>query len=253
MTTYEFTPGFSVDLSTVTEVVRNYQCAYVHTGDQVIKITYLPNDEACVRIPTSNASGRFITVSYENAIDFVHRAEALIPREQAGPFPMPKLKMPEPAPLQTPIAISTTIPPGWGGGSVFEKKRLARLALLEEREKEDLRAKSASVMKQITEWKSKIVDVLIRVEDENVCGEFSPGRLDFNRARSFSWLENGFYEIYCENGGKLFATPKHFDYYLPGSPYYLAMSGKWIDPFDFKRVALLVEPNCRLTVARTRA
>lgn len=247
-TMYQLAPGFDADMDTVTAVVHNHMGAYVHFGDQVIKITYLPNDEACVKIPMSNATGRFVTISREKAHHFIECAEEMVmpPPEQTGPFPMPKLKMPEPAPPQTPIAISTTIPPGWGGGSVFEKKRLARLALLEERENEEFRAKSAEVMKQIMANATKNFKVLMKIQDSNTSGQYASTTIDFSEATSFSWVCGNFYEVQFKNGACLFATPKYFEYYpsghIPDRPY-TALSGKWLEPRDFSRVALLLEPS----------
>lgn len=247
MATYEFTQGFSVNLDTVTAVVHNHMGAYVHSGEQVIKITYLPNDEACVKITTSNSTGRFITVSHENAHLFIKKAEEeLMPPLE--PFHIPETKMPEPAPPQTPVQPITEIPEGWCQGSIFEKHRMSRLKLLKEREMEELRANSAAVMKQIMDNAAKQMEVLMKVEDSNTSGDYARATIDFSKATSFSWVCGSFrfYEVQFENGACLFATPKYFEYYpsghIPDRPY-TALGGKWLETRDFSRVALLLEPS----------
>lgn len=224
-TLYNLAPGFDADMDTVTEVVHNHMGAYVHFGEQVIKITYLPNDEACVKIPTSNAAGRFVTISHEKARRFIEMAEDNV---------MPPLE-----------SIPQT-PAGWCQGSIFEKHRMSRLGLLKQREMEELRANSAAVMKQIMDNATKHVDVLLKVEDSNTFGEYARTTINFTEATSFSWVCGNFYEVQFKNGACLFATPKYFEYYpsghLPDRPY-TALGGKWLDASDFNRVALLLEPS----------
>lgn len=225
-TMYQLAPSFNVDLNEVTAVVHNHMGAHVHTGDQVIKITYLPNDEACVKIPTSNAAGRFVYVSHENAHSFIEQAEQHV--------------MPPLTPVQP---INPEIQ-----GAIFEKHRMSRLNLLKEREMEELRANSAAVMKQIMGDAEKHVEVLMKVQDSNTSGEYARTTIDFSEATSFSWVCGSFrfYEVQFKNGARLFATPKYFEYYpsghIPDRPY-TALGGKWLEKGDFSRVALLLEPS----------
>ena len=222
-TMYQLAPSFNVDLNEVTAVVHNHMGAHVHTGDQVIKITYLPNDEACVKIPTSNAAGRFVYVSHENAHSFIEQAEQHV--------------MPPLTPVQ-PIKECQ--------GAIFEKHRMSRLKLLKEREMEELRANSAAVMKQIMGDAAKHVEVLMNIEDSNTSGHYARTTIDFSEATSFSWVCGNFYEVQFKNGACLFATPKYFEYYpsghIPDRPY-TALGGKWLEKGDFSRVALLLEPS----------
>jgi hypothetical protein len=222
-TMYQLAPGFDADMDTVTAVVHNHMGAHVHTGDQVIKITYLPNDEACVKIPTSTAAGRFITITHEKAHHFIECAEEMAIHPLTPIQPIKECQ-----------------------GAIFEKHRMSRLKLLKEREMEELRANSAAVMKQIMGDAEKHVEVLMKIEDYNTSGQYARTTIDFSEATSFSWVCGRFYEVQFKNGACLFATPKYFEYYpsghIPDRPY-TALGGKWLEKGDFSRVALLLEPS----------
>jgi len=238
-TLYNLAPGFDADMDTVTAVVHNHMGAHVHFGEQVIKITYLPNDEACVKIPTSTAAGRFVTVSHDNAKTFIETAENNV---------MPPLESIPQTPNQPPA--------GWCQGSIFEKHRMSRLGLLKKREMEELRENSAAVMKQIMGNAAKSIEVLMKLDDENTSGEYLRTTIDFCQSTSFSWVCGNFYEVQFKNGACLFATPKYFEYYPSGHLHdrpYTALSGKWLEPRDFNRVALLLEPSDPSGVAQIRA